>query len=139
MGGISRNKGKLGERELAGLISEYLGYEVRRRVRQRDGDSDLEGVPGWCIEVKRHRTASRADLRVWWCQACTQAEKVAQKPVLAYRRDRDEWRMVWPVAMHLGVQQAHMWMDYAWTVEASVEAWASVVREVVAAERAGRV
>jgi hypothetical protein len=47
--------------------------------------------------------------------------------------------MVWPVAMHLGVQQAHMWMDYAWTVEASVEAWASVVREVVAAERAGRV
>jgi hypothetical protein len=45
MGAMSRNKGKAGEREIAGLLSDLTGYKVQRRVRQRDGDSDLEGFP----------------------------------------------------------------------------------------------
>ena len=53
MGRAQREKGKRGEREVAALIRDLLGYEVRRRVRQHDGDSDLVGVPGWSIEVKR--------------------------------------------------------------------------------------
>ena len=65
----SRNKGKAGEREIAALVADLTGLKVMRRVRQRDGDSDLEGVPGWCIEVKRHARAARASssrtIRAW--------------------------------------------------------------------------
>ena len=41
MGAMSRNKGKTGEREAAALLSDLLGLDIRRRVRQHDGDSDL--------------------------------------------------------------------------------------------------
>ena len=50
---MSRTKGAAGERELAAALRELTGWDIRRRVRQHDGDSDLEGVPGWSIEVKR--------------------------------------------------------------------------------------
>ncbi|NZA00578.1 hypothetical protein H0I39_00080 [Ottowia beijingensis] len=58
MGAMSRTKGKVGEREIAALLAELTGCDVRRRVRQHDGDSDLEGLPGWCVEVKRHARAA---------------------------------------------------------------------------------
>ena len=63
---MQRNKGAGGEREIAGIMRDLTGWDVRRRVRQHDGDSDLEGVPGWSVEVKRHRTASRGDIAGWW-------------------------------------------------------------------------
>ena len=37
MAGLSRNKGKAGERELVRLLKDMTGHNVRRRVRQ----------PGW--------------------------------------------------------------------------------------------
>jgi len=55
-------------------------------------------VPGWCVEVKRHARAARADIRGWWAQAARQADTERKLPVLFYRLDRDEWRAVWPVA-----------------------------------------
>lgn len=123
MGMKSRTKGKAGEREVAALLSDLLGSMVTRRVRQRDGDSDLIGLPGWSVEVKRHATASRADLRAWWAQAVAQAGLEGDvTPVMLYRRDRDEWRAVWP----LGECR-----DYGYTVEGSLQAFAMHVREVV--------
>lgn len=122
MGGMSRNKGKVGEREIAALLADLTGFEVRRRVRQRDGDADLEGVPGWVIEVKRHSKATRASLRAWWSQAVAQAKRSGGLPVLLFREDRGEWRAVWPLSCTLAVQSAAMWVDYAWTVEGSPEA-----------------
>jgi hypothetical protein len=90
---------------------------VRRRVRQHDGDSDLEGIPGWCVEVKRHAQATRAHLRGWWQQATEQAGAHGLKPALFYRRDRDEWRAVWAAGGLL---------DYAATVESSPATWAAL-------------
>jgi Holliday junction resolvase len=130
MGGMSRNKGKAGEREIASLLADLTGFEVRRRVRQRDGDSDLEGIPGWCVEVKRHARATRASIRAWWAQAVAQAELAGGTPVLLYRQDRDEWRAVWPLS-HTLVGSAGTWTDYSWTVEGTPAAWASVVREAI--------
>lgn len=127
----SRNKGKTGEREIAAIVAGLTGWQVKRKVRQLDGESDLEGVPGWCVEVKRHATATRADLRGWWKQATDQAEAERQIPVLLYRRDRDEWRAVWPSTMGNGT----LWADYAWTVEGSVESWACVAREIANSEK----
>ncbi|PQA83207.1 hypothetical protein C5F52_10925 [Limnohabitans sp. TS-CS-82] len=104
MAGASRNKGKCGEREAAALLSLVTGFDVRRRVRQHDGDSDLEGVPNWSIEVKRHATATAGKLSDWWAQAQEQARRTNCLPVLLYRPDRGGWRCVWPSALHLGEQ-----------------------------------
>jgi len=125
---MSRNKGKAGEREIAALLRDLTGWQVARRVRQHDGDSDLEGVPGWSVEVKRHARAARADVAAWWRQAVEQAGSAL--PVLFYRQDRDEWRAVWPLAVQMVEQRAAMWSDYSWTVEGAVAAWAAVAREL---------
>jgi hypothetical protein len=129
MGAMSRNKGKAGEREAAALLADLLGLDIRRRVRQHDGDSDLEGLPGWCLEIKRHATASRAEVAGWWLQAVAQAEAVDAVPALLYRRDRDQWRAVWPLALQVGAEPAGDWLGYGLTVEGTPEAFAAVVRE----------
>jgi hypothetical protein len=136
MSAMSRTKGNTGEREIAARVRELTGWDVRRRVRQHDGDSDLEGVPGWSVEVKRHAHAARGDIARWWAQAVAQAERTSSVPVLFFRQDRDQWRAVWPLAVHLVQQRAAMWRDYAWTVEGAVEAWATAAREVVIAPAA---
>lgn len=101
MGGLSRNKGKAGERELAALLSELTGRDVRRRVRQHDGDDDLMGLPGWSIECKRYASAPLALVAgSWWPQAVEQASKEGTLPVLFYRADRQPWRVVWPAGLH---------------------------------------
>lgn len=120
---MQRNKGKAGEREIAAIVRDLTGWDVRRRVRQHDGDSDLEGVPGWSVEVKRHATATRSDIRAWWAQAVKQAKGQA-RPVLFFRANRDEWRAVW-----CDVESLRWSNDYQWTHEGSVDAWALVARE----------
>lgn len=132
MSAMQRNKGKGGEREAAALVRELTGWDVRRRVRQHDGDSDLEGVPGWTVEVKRHASATRSTFAGWWAQAVAQAGDAL--PVLLYRLDRGEWRAVWPVAVHLAQQSGEMWRGYEWTCDTSLQAWAAVARELHAAK-----
>lgn len=124
MAAMSRTKGNAGEREVAALIRDFTGWDVRRRVRQHDGDSDLMGVPGWSVEVKRHARALRGDIAAWWQQAVEQAD-AGERPVLFFRQDRDAWRAVWPLCVHLG----GTWSGYEMTVEGSVEAWAAAARE----------
>ena len=130
MSAMQRTKGQSGEREIAGIVRELTGWDVRRRVRQHDGDSDLEGVPGWSVEVKRHRTAERGEIARWWAQCVRQAAQAL--PVLFYRPDRDSWRAVWPVAITLTGQKAEIWRGYAWTADTSVEVWAAAAREQAA-------
>ena len=127
---MCRIKGQAGEREVAALIRDATGWDVRRRVRQHDSDSDLEGVSGWSSEVKRHRSATRGDIARWWAQAVNQAARGDAVPVLFFRLDRDAWRAVWPLAVALTQQQADEWRICEWTAEATVEAWAAVAREV---------
>ncbi len=128
MSAMQRRKGQVGEREAAELIREHTGWAVRRRVRNAAGDSDLVGVPGWSVEIKRHASASRGDLARWWAQTLAQAGD--RLPLLLYRLDRGAWRAVWPVAVTLRLQTAQQWQDYEWTVEGSVAAWAAVAREI---------
>lgn len=131
MSATSRTKGMTGERELARLIADATGHDVRRRVRQHDGDSDLVGVPGWCIEAKRRRTTTRGEMRSWWAQTVAQAKDGI--PVLFYRLDRQPWRAVWPLSLIVAKVDtsigAYQWSEYAWTCESTIEAWACVMRE----------
>ena len=129
MTAMQRNKGKGGELEVAGIVRELTGWDVRRKVRQHSGDSDLEGVPGWCVEVKRHAQAGRGDLARWWTQTTEQAAKASMLPVLFYRLDRDQWRAVWPLAVTLVQQHADYWRGYEWTAETSIDAWAAAARD----------
>jgi hypothetical protein len=90
MGQMQRRKGQVGEREAAALIREHTGWEVTRRVRNAAGDSDLLGVPGWSIEIKRYANASASQIASWWDQCVGQAD--GEIPVLFYRLNRGRWR-----------------------------------------------
>lgn len=130
MSEMQRSKGKSGEREAASIVRDITGWDVRRRVRQHDGDSDLVGVPGWSVEIKRHANATPAVLRAWWDQAVAQAGDLL--PALLYRLDRRDWRAVWPLGASLERTAGNAWLDYTWAVEGSVDAWAAVARECAA-------
>lgn len=85
----ARNKGAAGERELAALLSEHLGFVVRRNLGQaRDGADDLT-VQQFRIEVKRRE---RLEVDKWseQVEACAQPGEV---PVVAYRRNGQPWRV----------------------------------------------
>ncbi len=123
----SRRRGQAGEREAARVIEECTGWRVTRRCRQHAGDSDLEGIPGWSIECKHAATLA---VPAWWRQTCEQAARANALPLLVFRVPRRGWRFIWPVSALLGVPGT--WNDLTMTVESSVEAWASVARELAA-------
>ena len=54
MGKAQREKGKRGERELAGILREY-GYDTKRGQQYCGvaGNADVVGLPGIHIECKR--------------------------------------------------------------------------------------
>lgn len=84
-----RNKGAAGERELAALLSEHLGFVVKRNLGQaRDGADDLT-VQHFRLEVKRQETL-RIDQWSEQVEACAQPGEI---PVLMYRRNGQPWRV----------------------------------------------
>ena len=127
MTGASRNKGKTGEREAANLLALVTGFDVRRRVRQHDGDSDLEGIPAWSIEVKRHATATPGKVAEWWAQAVTQAQRTNTLPVLVFRADRGDWRCIWPADIHTDRLPAARGIDH--TLSASAWVWWAMCKD----------
>ena len=129
MTGPFRIKEQASEREIAAIIRDLTGWDARRKVRNGEECSGLEGVPGWTIEVKRRAGVTRTDIARWWSQASEKARREVKLPVLLFRGDRDQWRAVWPLPAHLRTQSVDRWRDYAWTVEGSPKAWAAAARE----------
>ena len=128
MGGLSRDKGKSGEREVARLLTELTGHTVTRRVRQHLGDSDLQGLPGWEIEVKRYASATPALLKTWWVQAVKQSRATNVWPLLVYRVDRADWRAVWPAEMHITPRPSTLSARFDDTLQATPETWWALVK-----------
>lgn len=122
-GRSSRAKGQAGERQIARELADLLGLDVRRRVRNHAGESDLTGMPGWSIEVKHCATPS---LRAWWQQTVEQS-KPGEIPVLFFRLPRKPWRAVVHIATLTGSTLSSS-LDF--TVEMSLPAFAEVWREV---------
>lgn len=84
----SREKGKVGERELSHELQKY-GYETRRGQQfcGANGDADVVGVPGLHIECKR---VERLD----YYKAMEQSEHDALEneiPVVMHRKNRKPW------------------------------------------------
>ena len=91
-GRMSRDKGRRAELEFLKVLGAELGEMLTRNLQQtREGGADCLCVRGWAIEVKRCESLSRP---AWWRQAVEQAERLGVQPMLAYRRNREPWR-VW--------------------------------------------
>jgi len=123
---FSRDKGARGEREASAIISDLTGWSVKRRVRQHDGDSDLEGVPGWAIEIKNCATIT---LPAWWRQAVAQAG-TDSFPVLFYKIPRKGWRALWPISSMVNHDE-QLWDALEYTCDTTIEAWAVVARDLI--------
>jgi hypothetical protein len=95
MGKMSRTKGQSGEREVAHLIFDLLGIEVHRNWQEQSaqGGSDLYGLGGFSVEVKRYKEVTPSLIKGWWEQTVGQANN-NEIPVLFYRGDRQPWRVV---------------------------------------------
>lgn len=88
MAGMSRRKGQSGERECLSLLSDALGFIVKRKIVNRKDDPDCVEIPGWAVEIKR---CERAELKAWWEQAERQAQAIGRKPILFFRASRQPW------------------------------------------------
>lgn len=114
-----RNKGKSGEREIITLFIEHMSavekqlgltwhklpsMEVKRCSSQQadGGGSDIVGIPGIAVEVKRGETLN---VNAWWKQCCDQAPGNLM-PVLFYRKNRMTWRVV----MYTLTPDPHLWL-----------------------------
>lgn len=135
----SRNKGAAGEREFAGLIHDHLGIRLVRNLEQtRSGGCDLSVHPeesgpvamvlrGFAIEVKRCNRATHSKLMGFWEQAIRQAVETDRAPVLAYREDRQPWRVLVPLSLiHRDMTECQ---GLTFTAGLTVEGFASVIRE----------
>ena len=94
MGRTEREKGKRGERELAGILRNY-GYRCRRgqQYSGANGDADVIGLPGIHIECKR---VERLDLLA----AAEQSKRDAlpgELPAVFHRKNRSEWLVTMPL------------------------------------------
>lgn len=128
MGSLSRSKGQRGEREVAALLSDLTGHDVRRRVRNHAGDSDLQGLPGWEIEVKRYAALTPGLVRTWWAQAVEQSRSTNTLPVLFYKPNRGDWRVVWPAGLHITPRPSPLPPDFADTLTSDPLTWWRMVR-----------
>lgn len=88
MGKSQREKGKRGERELAGILREN-GYDCRRGQQYcgAAGDADVMGLSGIHIECKR---VERLNIQEAMEQAVRDARN-KEFPAVFHRRDRSEW------------------------------------------------
>lgn len=127
MSASQRLKGQRGERELFSLLSDRLGFVVKRNIDQaRHGGADGLDIPGWAIEVKR---AERPLIASWWRQACEQASRSGRRPALVWRANRRPWR----VCLRLGdvAPGRYSAADAEAMVELDLEAAVAVIRETL--------
>lgn len=96
MGGrASRNKGATAERELATMLSNELGYPIKRKLGQaREGGDDIQ-VENYRLEVKRREKLAVES----WCKQVEEVAEPGEWPVVVFRRSGQKWRAVVPIEL----------------------------------------
>ena len=96
MGGrASRNKGASAERELAAMLSDELGYPIKRKLGQaREGGDDIQ-VENYRLEVKRREKLAVES----WCKQVEEVAEPGEWPVVVFRRSGQKWRAVVPIEL----------------------------------------
>lgn len=92
MGRASRVKGQVAEREVAAIINEQLGTDLRRTPLSGGmvWKGDIRGWDGMHVEIKRQEKLA---LPAWLKQTeddCPQGDT----PLLIFRQSREPWRAV---------------------------------------------
>lgn len=103
MGRMSRNKGKVGEREVAELLRSH-GFAARRGIQFAGGpDSpDVIGLPGAHIEVKRTES-----LRLYPAlEQAMQDRKQGDLATVWHRQNGRSWVVILPVEDFLSLYKA---------------------------------
>lgn len=97
MSKMGRNKGANGEREVFKLLSDLLGFEIKRNLKQYQSGqfSDTESIEHVALEVKRCETIL---LKNWWSQTVDAAINTNKLPVLCYRKSRAPWTFIVPMS-----------------------------------------
>lgn len=134
-----RQKGAAGEREFASKIQDLLNVKLVRNLEQtRGGGYDLlphkdqsgptvDFMHKLAIECKRYGLVSPAKIREWWDQTVSQAANAGKMPVLAYRQNRWDWRIIVPIRF---VDPGFPYSDELHlTLEMSIEGFSTIVRE----------
>lgn len=96
-GKTSRNKGKVGERELAAALRAE-GFESARRGQQYSGSetsADVVGLPGIHIECKR---VEKLNIYEAVEQAQRDAGESGELPAVFHRRNRKPWLVTMPLS-----------------------------------------
>lgn len=97
----SRNKGKVGELELAEFFRQH-GFEARRGQQfHGGGDSPDVVVPGLedvHVECKR---VEAGNPYIWLAQATRDAAAAGKVPTVFHRRNREDWIVILPASAFL--------------------------------------
>ena len=88
IGKRSKNKGKVGERELANILKDY-GYDARRGQQYCgiEGDADVVGLSGIHIECKRVEKLNLYDAM----EQSVRDAKEGEIPTVFHRKNRKKW------------------------------------------------
>lgn len=94
MGKMQREKGKLGEREVANLLKKF-GFDGKRTAQYcgKAGTADVTGIDGIHIEVKRQETTK---IHEWMKQAESDAQE-NETPCVFHRRNNERWLCTLPL------------------------------------------
>lgn len=126
MSSMQRNKGARAENQLSSMLQDDLGIPVKRTLGQaRDGGADIMLGP-FAIQVKH---AARAQIKSWWQQTVTDAYKAKKIPVLAYKINRQGWRIRMRMREVAGLNEAWAF-DAQYTEELDYEGFVLRLREI---------
>lgn len=113
---------------MVAMLRDNLGIECNRNLKQyqQAQHGDIEQLVGpYLLEVKNHATLN---LRAWWQQTITAADKRGAIPCLAYKITRAGWRFVVPLPMAWG--SGHQWgRDLQYTQTLYPDGFYLIVRE----------
>lgn len=89
-----KNKGSAGEREVILLLTTWatqvgVALHLERNLEQtRYGGADINGLPGFEVEVKREQSHN---LAAWWRQVTVASERTGKRPLLCHRKNNCKW------------------------------------------------
>jgi len=118
MGINIRTKGQSAEREIATMLNEIV-CDVRKQLSmleleprdfpfQRNqnqsavGGDDLTNPFGLSIEVKRQEQLS---INSWWKQTVASAARTDGRPILMYRQNRKQWKVILDVCCFVNTDE----------------------------------
>lgn len=101
----SRNKGKVGERELAHILSNY-GFETRRGQQYcgANGDADVVGLPHIHIECKRVENLNIDRAMEQAMSDCKEDEI----PVVMHRKNHKPWKVTMNLEDFMSLYEAYL-------------------------------